>query len=201
MKTAFAYWENRIAPVFDTARWIHVIETESGRVTGERREPLPEVMPIQKVLRMLEMGVEVLVCGAISTPLRDMALAYGIEVVPFVAGQLRDVILAWRRGRLPGDAFVMPGCRGRGPHRGWQRPDEGKEALQMNRKGQGGTGKGGGQGQGQSGQGRGCRGTTPPPGDAGTCVCPKCGHSEPHSRGVPCTRHKCPKCGASMTRQ
>lgn len=30
------------------------------------------------------------------------------------------------------------------------------------------------------------------------CICPKCGYSEAHVRGVPCTTQKCPKCGTTM---
>ena len=37
-------------------------------------------------------------------------------------------------------------------------------------------------------------------GPGGRCVCPKCGQSVAHQRGVPCYNQKCPKCGSSMTR-
>ncbi len=37
-------------------------------------------------------------------------------------------------------------------------------------------------------------------GPVGECVCPACGHREPHVRGVPCVSMKCPKCSAVMTR-
>jgi hypothetical protein len=37
-------------------------------------------------------------------------------------------------------------------------------------------------------------------GPGGECVCPDCGHRQPHKRGVPCFRQICPKCGSTMAR-
>lgn len=37
-------------------------------------------------------------------------------------------------------------------------------------------------------------------GGPNVCVCPACGYSEPHQRGIPCNEHTCPKCGSRMTR-
>ena len=37
-------------------------------------------------------------------------------------------------------------------------------------------------------------------GPGGECVCPNCGHREPHQLAAPCYTTKCPKCGAPMIR-
>lgn len=59
----------------------------------------------------------------------------------------------------------------------------------------GGGGAGGGPGRG-GGRGGGFR-----LGPGGFCLCPACGHKVPHRQGVPCFEEKCPKCGATMTRE
>jgi len=37
-------------------------------------------------------------------------------------------------------------------------------------------------------------------GPGGNCICPACGATTPHQRGVPCFTIDCPKCGTKMTR-
>ncbi|OPZ14857.1 MAG: Dinitrogenase iron-molybdenum cofactor [candidate division BRC1 bacterium ADurb.BinA364] len=120
-KAAFAAWESRIAPVFDVARRLHLVEAESRRILSETRVTLADDPPMQKALRLSEIGIEILVCGAISRPLRDVIVSYGVQVIPFIAGDLREVIEAWMRGRLRADSFAMPGCCGRRRFRGARR--------------------------------------------------------------------------------
>jgi predicted Fe-Mo cluster-binding NifX family protein len=199
MKAAFAHWDHRIAPVFDIARQIHVVAAESGRIAAEAEEVLEDDRPLQKAIRLAELGVGTLVCGAISRPLHAMVAAYGIRVIPFVAGDLSEVIQAWLSGGLKGDVFAMPGCCGRRRRRGMNEMNQ--EEYLMNGRRRGGVGPGGGQGQGRGGQGRGRMGGPLAGGAGGTCLCPKCGHREPHERGVPCVQKQCPKCGTAMTRE
>lgn len=49
-----------------------------------------------------------------------------------------------------------------------------------------GAGRGRGQGRGRFGP-------------VDECVCPNCGHREPHKLGVPCYSCRCPKCDTPMT--
>lgn len=53
-----------------------------------------------------------------------------------------------------------------------------------------------GGGFGRSGQ----RGLGGGLGPGGNCICPNCGHREPHQRGAPCYTKKCPKCETPMIR-
>ncbi len=114
MKAAFSTWEERIAPVFDVGSKVHVVEAESGRIIREAGCPLREASPARKVVRLAEEGVDVLVCGAISRHLQALVAAQGIQLVPFVAGELRRVVDAWISGTLENGQFAMPGCHRRG---------------------------------------------------------------------------------------
>lgn len=201
MKTAFPFWDNRIAPVFDTARELYIVEVEFGRIVREGQEPLAGELPVQKALRLAELEVGTLICGAISRPLQEMIAGCGIRVIPFVAGGVREVVRAWFSGEFDQGAYAMPGCFGGRRRRFGGIRSIDQEGNIMNGMRQGGRGMGGGQGRGQGGR-RAVRGDGPlAAGPNGYCACPQCGEKEPHQLGVPCFERKCQKCGAAMVRQ
>lgn len=105
---------NRIAPVMDVAGTVCVVEADKVSVPERKLFALPGDHPSGKALFLRDTGVEALVCGAISNGLLRLLDSQGIEVVPFVAGDLETVIRAWFEGRLPDNALLMPGCRGLG---------------------------------------------------------------------------------------
>jgi len=110
MTIAFSVWDNRIAPVFDVARRLHIVRSEAGRIAEETQATVANGSPTQKALGLVELGVSVLVCGAISRQLLTAISAYGICVIPFIAGELRDVIQAHLAGTVEEDC-AMPGRR------------------------------------------------------------------------------------------
>ncbi len=129
MKAAFSVWNGRIAPVFDTAFQVTVVEAEAGRVVGQADETLPAGLPVLKATRLAELEVETLVCGAVSWSLHAMVSATGVQVVPFVSGKAGDVVQAWVEGCVREKALTMPGCGGHRrrarrwwPHRGQAQP-------------------------------------------------------------------------------
>jgi predicted Fe-Mo cluster-binding NifX family protein len=109
MKMALSVWERRISPVFDTSRQLIVIEIENGKTPGRRRETLLDELPLRKITQLREIGIEVLVCGAISKALADLIATSGITLIPFVAGEVEEVIRAFLAGGFPDPSFLMPG--------------------------------------------------------------------------------------------
>ncbi len=113
VKTAYSIWQQRIAPVFDTAQNLLLVESDGSRIASEKTCALPAEDAAQKVAWLAAQGVDTLVCGAVSRPVQEQLAVAGIAVMPFVAGELRQVIRASLDGTLSGSAYRMPGCCGR----------------------------------------------------------------------------------------
>lgn len=111
MKAAFSILGERISPVFDVTSSICIVHTDAEGVSYRKEIRLFDVPFTQKALFLAELGVETLVCGAISKPLQKMITAYGIRVAAFVAGDLNTLIETWMAEDLDAKINTMPGCR------------------------------------------------------------------------------------------
>ena len=74
---------------------------------------IEENHPTLRARRIAELGVNTLICGAISTPLEALLTAAGVRVIAHACGPVEAVLRAFLAGRLGDDAFLMPGRRGR----------------------------------------------------------------------------------------
>ena len=86
----------------------------AGEAELERKEAvLFEKQPDGIVRSLVKIGVEVLVCGAISDRLEAGLARAGIRVVSQICGPVEAVVAAYRTGTLNSPEFMMPGCCGR----------------------------------------------------------------------------------------
>ena len=113
MKAALTVWAGRIAPVFDVSREALILTIEDGVVTSRSIENIETPTASLKLDRLTELGIEMLVCGAITEPLQHELSIRGVKVVCFVAGEIDEVVESLLEDTLPNRALSMPGCRGR----------------------------------------------------------------------------------------
>ena len=126
MKVAVPNWRGRVSPVLDVAEQVLLIDLDNrGNAGGRRTERLESAAPHDRARRLTELGVDVVVCGAISSPLETLLVAGGIRVFPLICGDVDEVVQAFRDGTLDDERFAMPGstrktrrCRNRRVTRG-----------------------------------------------------------------------------------
>ena len=120
MKVALTVWENRISPLFDATRMLLIAEISDGEVISKHRLPLDCISPFARAATLEELGVVTLICGGVSEFFAKLIEARNIQIIPFVAGRVDDVIDAYLKDGLCHKKFRMPGCGGR-PHKKEQR--------------------------------------------------------------------------------
>jgi len=127
MRIAVPTSNDRVSPVFDVAGRLLLVDVEGDRETGREEVALEDQDIGPRARHVGELGVDVLICGAISRPLEMMLEDAGVEVIPHTCGNAEEVLRAYRAGGLSEAAFVMPGCCGhrrrfRGGRRGGHSP-------------------------------------------------------------------------------
>ena len=113
MKVALPIWNSRVSPVFDTAERMLIVDINGDSVAGSEEYQFHDVFPPLRSRELCDIGVDVLICGAISNPLAGMIHDAGIKLLPWVSGEVDEVLDAFRRGELSDSRYFMPGCRGR----------------------------------------------------------------------------------------
>jgi predicted Fe-Mo cluster-binding NifX family protein len=111
MRIAIPQWQGRIAPVFDVAGHLLLVDIDHGRETQRQEQTLAKTEWSARVQGLLSSGVNVLICGAVSAQLQSKIAASGIQVIAFVCGAVDDVLAAYLDGTLADRAFAMPGCQ------------------------------------------------------------------------------------------
>ena len=114
MKVAIPIWAGRVSPVLDVARRLTIAEVQASSEISRKEEPVSETDLFRRAQRIHELGVETLICGAVSRPLEDMLRANGVQVIPWICGSVDNVFELFISGQPLGANYLMPGCCGRG---------------------------------------------------------------------------------------
>ncbi|MBW1766282.1 MAG: NifB/NifX family molybdenum-iron cluster-binding protein [Deltaproteobacteria bacterium] len=114
MKVALAVCENRISPLFDCARMLLIVDIVDRKETSRYFEPFHYESPFSRAAKLSALGIEILICGAVSNLFANMIETYGIRVISFIAGTVDEVLDAYLTNGLCDSKLRMPGCRSKG---------------------------------------------------------------------------------------
>jgi predicted Fe-Mo cluster-binding NifX family protein len=130
MKIAIPVWNGFVSSVFDFAHKLLLVDIKNGREINRSEVDLKAESLLQRAGNLKNLGVDVLICGAVSRALADMIAASGIQVLPFVTGRVAEVLQGYLTGRLVQPQFAMPGF--------WPGARKGFRQLRQRRRWRGG---------------------------------------------------------------
>ena len=112
-KVAIPVFGGRISPVLETCLCVSVIEIEEHCEIG-RDEIRLGGLGLQERLKIFqEAGIDILICGGISEYVYQLFENANIQVISGIAGDLEEVLQAFKNGRLEQAFFYMPGYCGK----------------------------------------------------------------------------------------
>jgi predicted Fe-Mo cluster-binding NifX family protein len=193
---AIPVFRARVAPVLDWCSKIILIPEEEAHAASGRQIDVTEQNTFGLMRTLREQGTKTLICGALSPEMLNYGEGIGLRIIHGIAGDIEEVLQAYRERKLDRPRYWIPGCRGQRRYKGGARcSGKGKDEIKS------GT-QPGGPGTGPVRKGRG--GLTwenAPGGPGGSCVCPECGSRKQHERGIPCSQVLCAACNSPMTRE
>jgi len=110
MKVAVTVWDEKISPVFDSSHMILIVDIKNKKIKNfsyQSFNPQSEVRFTQDLSRL---GIEVLICGAISQIHSTLIEACSIHLIPFIGGNVNQILETYVDGSPLAPSFLMPGC-------------------------------------------------------------------------------------------
>ena len=124
MKIAAPIYGDSISNVFDFAKRLLIVDVDNDKEVKRLEVVIENKYPIQRAVQLINMNTDVFICGEISQELLFALKASGIEVVPFITGNVNNVIQAYIDGIIANREYSMPGY-GYGMTRGHRRHRKG----------------------------------------------------------------------------
>ncbi len=110
MKVAVTVWEGRVSPVFDSAQTLLIAEIHDSEIIGETYQAFDPDLLLDVYKMLTKLGVNVLLCGAISEEPANMIEAAGIDLISFLTGEVKEVLSTYIHGNPTWSQVTMPGC-------------------------------------------------------------------------------------------
>ena len=110
MKVAITIWDNRISPVLDSSHMLLIAEIENSKIMNKTNIAYNPQMPSRLPELLSELGIEVLICGAVSQLPADMIESSGVKLIPFITGNVDEILASYAKSATVVPSYLMPGC-------------------------------------------------------------------------------------------
>ncbi|HTY24349.1 MAG TPA: hypothetical protein VMC85_14535 [Desulfomonilaceae bacterium] len=111
MRVAIPEHQGRVAPVFDSCRRILIVVQDHDRDDQVADQDWSALQRATRPGRLRELAVDLLICGGISCWMEDQIQRCQIRLIPWIAGEIWEVLTALREGRISDPCYLMPGRR------------------------------------------------------------------------------------------
>jgi len=108
-RTAVPVFMGRVSPVLDTCTQLLVVESGGKEAITRLTIPMKGESLSERARELHKLGVGGIICGAVSNAFFNLLRESDIELVCGIAGDVDDVIDAYRNGALDQARFRMPG--------------------------------------------------------------------------------------------
>jgi predicted Fe-Mo cluster-binding NifX family protein len=99
----------RVSPVLDACTQLILLEPDGKQETARRKIRMTGASIFERVSQIHEIGIGVIICGTVSDTFYYLLRQAGIDLVCRIAGDIDDVIDAYRSGSLDTPRFRMAG--------------------------------------------------------------------------------------------
>ena len=98
MKAAIALFGTRVSPRFDCAPAFWVVEANDGTVTAEQTFSAENWNAVDRINKLRELGIKVLICGGIDMFSARKLSNSGVQTYSWITGQAKDALDGLLRG-------------------------------------------------------------------------------------------------------
>ena len=127
---AIPVFRARVAPVLDWCSKIILIPEEGADAASGLQIDVMEEDTFRLMRTLREQGTKTLICGALSPEMLNYGESIGLRIIHGIAGDIEEVLQAYREQKLDQPKYWLPGCRGQRRYKGGARcTGKGKDVI------------------------------------------------------------------------
>jgi len=108
MKLAIPEFNGRLSPTFDFCRNLLVVEVSPGEQPRITDLDLSGLEGCQRACFLKTLKIDTLICGGISRELAEDVREHGVRIVPWLSGEILEILDAYFQDRLPDPRWALP---------------------------------------------------------------------------------------------